>query len=634
MGLSADLLAAVSEGPLSSSMESSKARDDRNPNQFGPTTEARTTAKLADGTRQDIRIQNAKGLRIATRCSTVEQFIAAFFRFCEDTSIFIPNASRPVGAVTEFSFDLQGGRSAFAGVGAVIEDLSTTQNRYGQTGIVVALQQLWGESSSVFERALAARAPSAARTVPEHTPAPTRTGLDATDVRIPSTADRAVRAKTVIGLPTISKLPAASPIKVPVVIAPRQKPAAAKTVAVKPAGTQAAAALHSPKVTPVAKPAVAPIAEHTADTTTVVDRVAKRALSTVADAVPVPIMDSLAPELDGVADAIPETLPENAGDTIRDEVPFALLHNLGNAPAVVLAPEPAVARAPEPTIEPTLAEPAILTAPPTAALLAGNEPGLAIAPDSEVAIDEDPEVALACEPLVAAPAAVAPAMVAPEIAAVAPAMFAPAIAPVATAEVVDEAPPMAAPAELLVQPIEELSASSPEPEQDVRPAGPWRRVAMFAAAAVLFLSTAAVTLIVREPSWAAPSPRPETAQATRPNTLQAALSVTPDPASAAHEVEAGAATTAPQQPDVEAAASAPRQPDAVPATTVAHAPEVQPVAPPAAPATKTAAVPHAPAAPVHAVAPHYAAAIAAPAPSRRVPAARKKAAACSTLDCI
>ena len=48
-----------------------------------------------------------RGLRIATRCADVEQFVASFYRFCTDKTFFVSTtALRPVGLETAFSLDL------------------------------------------------------------------------------------------------------------------------------------------------------------------------------------------------------------------------------------------------------------------------------------------------------------------------------------------------------------------------------------------------------------------------------------------------------------------------------------------------------------------------------------------------
>ncbi len=99
-----------------------------------------------------------RGLRIATRCTTIEQFVSMFHQFCEDTTVFISRANRAVGHVTAFSFDLADGSAALSGVGTVTEVFENAANRFGRPGIVVTLQQLGSASARVFDELLISRA--------------------------------------------------------------------------------------------------------------------------------------------------------------------------------------------------------------------------------------------------------------------------------------------------------------------------------------------------------------------------------------------------------------------------------------------------------------------------------------------
>jgi hypothetical protein len=67
-----------------------------------------------------------KALRIATRCVTVEQFIATFHRFCDETSFFISTlGTRPVGLETAFSIQLEDGKPVLQGLGVVLDAWTT-----------------------------------------------------------------------------------------------------------------------------------------------------------------------------------------------------------------------------------------------------------------------------------------------------------------------------------------------------------------------------------------------------------------------------------------------------------------------------------------------------------------------------
>ncbi len=116
---------------------------------------------------------HSKGLRIATRCETVEQFIAKYNRFCEDGVVFIPNAVRVVGVEAAFSFDLENGESALCGVGQVIDHYTDDDNRFSRIGIVIGITQLQRTSRKVFDDLLIARALAASDGVPRARPTPT-----------------------------------------------------------------------------------------------------------------------------------------------------------------------------------------------------------------------------------------------------------------------------------------------------------------------------------------------------------------------------------------------------------------------------------------------------------------------------
>ena len=94
----------------------------------------------------------AGGLRIGTRCETIDEFIEIFHRFCDGSLIFIPQAKRQVGIDAAFSFDLKDGRTALCGVGVVLEQFTDADNRFGRPGVVIELRQLQDSSRPVFEQ--------------------------------------------------------------------------------------------------------------------------------------------------------------------------------------------------------------------------------------------------------------------------------------------------------------------------------------------------------------------------------------------------------------------------------------------------------------------------------------------------
>lgn len=253
--------------------------------------------QLAEGTRRDIDVQRTKGICIATRCHTVEQFVATFQRYCEDAAIFVPNARRTVGTILPFSFELSDEESVLVGLGKVVEEFTTVHNRFGRAGIVIAVQKLKRESIAVFERMRAARKSAEAE---RHTPPPifarSVTGPIALDevrkalrptrppleVKIPSPGEKPVkpRANTMLGVPTIPKVPAKQPVmQIPAIVPPR---AEAK---------------------------------------------GSRAYS-IPDATPRPVFDGPDTFVEAVAEAVPNSLVDIGQDTERDEIPFALRNEL------------------------------------------------------------------------------------------------------------------------------------------------------------------------------------------------------------------------------------------------------------------------------------------------------------------
>ncbi len=100
-----------------------------------------------------------KGLRIATRCGSLDQFIAAFHRACDAHSFFVPSlASRPVGLETAFSVDLANGTPVLRGRGVVMSSWTTSANPFKRPGVQIGVRRLTRDSERVFEQLLIARA--------------------------------------------------------------------------------------------------------------------------------------------------------------------------------------------------------------------------------------------------------------------------------------------------------------------------------------------------------------------------------------------------------------------------------------------------------------------------------------------
>lgn len=108
-------------------------------------------------------------LRVLTRCSNVDQFVATFRRFSTDNAVFVPTSNqRDVGSQAEFSIRLVDGEVALAGFGEICERHATANNAFGKPGILIDIRELTGDTDAVFQR-MRAPAPSTDR-VPDDVP--------------------------------------------------------------------------------------------------------------------------------------------------------------------------------------------------------------------------------------------------------------------------------------------------------------------------------------------------------------------------------------------------------------------------------------------------------------------------------
>ncbi len=99
-----------------------------------------------------------KGLRIATRCTTLDQFVAAFHRFCDAQTFFISTLTpRMIGLETAFSVDLADHTPALRGIGVVLQAWNTADNPFGRPGLQLGIRRLTSDSEPVFERLLRAQ---------------------------------------------------------------------------------------------------------------------------------------------------------------------------------------------------------------------------------------------------------------------------------------------------------------------------------------------------------------------------------------------------------------------------------------------------------------------------------------------
>lgn len=99
-----------------------------------------------------------KGLRVRIECATLEEFVEAFHRDTDASSVFVPTAKvLPEGAECAFSLELPDGQPMLRGLGVVLNSWSTAANRFGRAGVHIGFTQLTTSSEAVLEELLEAR---------------------------------------------------------------------------------------------------------------------------------------------------------------------------------------------------------------------------------------------------------------------------------------------------------------------------------------------------------------------------------------------------------------------------------------------------------------------------------------------
>jgi hypothetical protein len=99
-----------------------------------------------------------KGLWIATRCRSIDEFVSRFHPFCDDGSIFMATLSgRTVGDELPFAILLRDKTPALRGICTVLDSWSDANNAFGRPGLRLGLVRLSPGSEVVFARLLAAR---------------------------------------------------------------------------------------------------------------------------------------------------------------------------------------------------------------------------------------------------------------------------------------------------------------------------------------------------------------------------------------------------------------------------------------------------------------------------------------------
>lgn len=108
---------------------------------------------------------------IATRCTSVEQFVQMFHRFVDEDSFFVSTLNtRPAGLETAFSVQLADGTAVLRGHCVVLQSWSGANSPFKTPGVRLGILRLTASSMHVFEQLLITR--SAPTIPPIPTPAP------------------------------------------------------------------------------------------------------------------------------------------------------------------------------------------------------------------------------------------------------------------------------------------------------------------------------------------------------------------------------------------------------------------------------------------------------------------------------
>jgi hypothetical protein len=282
-----------------------------------------------------------KGMRISTPCATVEEFVAAFHRCCEDNAFFIASRSmRPVGLESAFSVDLTDGTPMVRGLGVVLDAWSTADNRFKKPGVLIGIQKLTSDSKKVFESLQIARALAA-------------------DEPLEPQKDRRTRQMVAIGpLPprpatgptTITMLKAVEPTPLPGVV-PARPDSEPKAVAHVPLTMTAPISARTPIITSTPAPLPAPVV----DAKSAPVMIAEPPPPIVTPAQLVETAPLLIPQPPQAVEE-PVTPPPLAPPPVVEPRP---LHVEPRPPSVELAPEFAEAVAREPAVHAPVATPVV-----------------------------------------------------------------------------------------------------------------------------------------------------------------------------------------------------------------------------------------------------------------------------------
>jgi hypothetical protein len=163
-----------------------------------------------------------KALCVATRSTTVEQFVAMFHRFCDEKSFFVATLHmRAVGLETPFAIQLANRTPVLRGTCVVLDAWPTGANQFKRPGIRLGFLRLTSDSQSVLEKLLAARTHGTTEPVtnevPTETPVPVPLpAMPSTRTAMPPIPNAALRRATTTSGMTITVPPRTPTLEVPI----------------------------------------------------------------------------------------------------------------------------------------------------------------------------------------------------------------------------------------------------------------------------------------------------------------------------------------------------------------------------------------------------------------------------------
>jgi hypothetical protein len=95
-----------------------------------------------------------KGLCIATRCTSIDQFIATFHQLCDETSLFVATrGTRAIGVESPFAILLADNTPALCGWCRVVDAWFDSSSPFGCPGIRISVHRLSSASRGVHANA-------------------------------------------------------------------------------------------------------------------------------------------------------------------------------------------------------------------------------------------------------------------------------------------------------------------------------------------------------------------------------------------------------------------------------------------------------------------------------------------------